>query len=445
MKIMAPERELPVESQPNALPDEIDPEKYIIGTYYVGAPLGLPIKDLAEIAAIEQSTGTWILVPGETPQMRKKHVAKVIGIYEGPYPEYSQPRDVTHRHYIIQVAFPWINFGQQIPMLLSTVVGNISMGGRVKLLDLRFPKSWLKGFQGPKFGIKGIFKTLGVKQGRPLLNVMIKPCTGYDAKTGANLLYMAAVGGADVVKDDELIADPVFNCITERLPLYMEAIDKANAEKGEKTLYTVNITDRIPKLMKNAEAAIEHGANALMINYLAVGYSAVRQVTEDPSINVPILGHMDIAGALSYSPITGISTQLVIGKLPRLSGVDIGVYPAPYGKAPLLKQRYIEMARAMAYPLQNIKPTMPMPSGGITPGHVPMVIEDLGVNVMIGTGGGVHAFPEEHGGPPAGARAFRLAINASVQGISLKEYAQDHPELKVALEQWGAARTGFDL
>ncbi len=441
---MAPEEKLPIESQPNALPDEIDPEKYIIATYYFGAPIGLPIKDICEMAAVEQSTGTWVLVPGETPQMRKKYVAKVIGIYEGPYPEYSQPKDVTHRHYIVQVAFPWINFGQQIPMLLSTVVGNISMGGRVKVLDLRFPKSWLKGFQGPKFGTKGVFKVLGVKN-RPLLNNMIKPCTGYPPKVGAKLLYEAARGGADIIKDDELIADPVFNRITERLPLYMDAIDKANSEKGEKTLYTINITDRIPKLMENAEAALEHGANALMINYLAVGYSAVRQVTDDPSINVPVLGHMDIAGAMSYSPISGLSTQLVIGKLPRLAGVDIEVFPAPYGKAPLLKQRYIEMARAMNYPFHHIKPTMPMPSGGITPGHVPMVMEDLGAEIMIGTGGGIHAFPAEHGGPSAGARAFRQAIDATVKGISLKDYAEDHAELKVALDKWGTGKTGFEM
>lgn len=440
------DKPLPLESQPNALPDHIDPEQHVIATYYFGAPIGLPIKDICEMAAVEQSTGTWILVPGETPAMRKRHVAKVLGIYEGPYPEYSQPRDVTHRHYIVQVAYPWINFGQQIPMLLSTVVGNISMGGRVKVLDLRFPKTWLKAFQGPKHGIDGIYKALSLKpRSRPLTIIMNKPCTGYPPEVGAKLVYEAARGGADAIKDDELLADPVFNRITERLPLYMEAIDKANSEKGEKTLYTCNITDRIPKLFENAEAALEHGANALMVNYLAVGYSAVRHLAEDPSINVPILGHMDIAGALSYSPISGIATHLVIGKLPRLSGIDIATFPAPYGKAPLLKQRFLEMARAMAYPFQNIKPTMPMPSGGITPGHVPMVVEDLGMDIIIGTGGGVHAFPAEHGGPSAGARAFRQAIDACVKGIPLKDYAEEYPELKVALEKWGARKTGFEM
>ena len=103
------------------------------------------------------------------------------------------------------------------------------------------------------------------------------------------------------------------------------------------------------------------------------------------------------------------------------------------------------MARAMAYPLQSMKPTMPMPSGGITPGHVPMVVEDLGVDIMIGTGGGIHAYPAEHGGPPAGARAFRQAIDATVKGIPLKEYAKDHKELQVALDQWGSGKTGFDM
>ncbi len=86
-----------------------------------------------------------------------------------------------------------------------------------------------------------------------------------------------------------------------------------------------------------------------------------------------------------------------------------------------------------------------MPSGGITPGHVSMVVEDLGMDIMIGAGGGIHAFPTEHGGPPAGARAFRQAIDACVKGIPVKEYAQDHHELKIALENWGTGKTGFDM
>ncbi len=71
----------------------------------------------------------------------------------------------------------------------------------------------------------------------------------------------------------------------------------------------------------------------------------------------------------------------------------------------------------------------------ITPDHLPMVMEDLGTEIMIDTGGGIHAFPAENGGPSAGARVFRQGIDASAKRISMKDYAEYHPELKVALDR----------
>jgi 2,3-diketo-5-methylthiopentyl-1-phosphate enolase len=222
----------------------------------------------------------------------------------------------------------------------------------------------------------------------------------------------------------------------------MEAIDRADSEKGEKTLYTVNITDSIPKMFENAERAIELGTNGLMINFLAVGYSAFRHVCEDPSINVPMLAHMDITGAISYASNIGIGTNIVIGKLPRICGSDITVFPAPYGKAPMLKERFLRMAHDMVMPLHHIEQTAPMPSGGISPGHVEEVVDDLGSDIVIGTGAGIHAHPD---GPRAGAIAFRQAIDAKMDGIPVSRYAKEHPELKAAMETWGSGKTGFDL
>ncbi|MHA2212305.1 MAG: RuBisCO large subunit C-terminal-like domain-containing protein [Candidatus Thorarchaeota archaeon] len=431
---------LPLDAMPYALPDSIDMERYVVCTYYARLPPFMDAREVAWAAAVEQSTGTWTLVPGETAAVRKRHVAKVVGLYEVPQYEYSLPSDLDRRHYVIQVAFPWENFGQQIPMLLSTVIGNISLGP-IKCLDMRFPKSWLKGFKGPKFGIKGLRKLLGVKK-RPLVNNMIKPCVYTSAKMGADLCYQAAAGGADIIKDDELLANPDFNTLEERIPLFMEAIDRADSEKGEKTLFTVNITDNVSKLMENAERAIELGTNGLMINFLAVGYSAFRQVCEDPSFNVPVLAHMDVTGAISYSPNIGIATNIVIGKLPRICGSDITVFPAPYGKAPMLKERFLNMAHDMIMPLHHIEQTAPMPSGGISPGHVEDVIDDLGPDIVIGTGAGIHAHPD---GPKVGAVAFRQAIDAKMQGIPVSRYAKEHPELKRAMETWGSEKTGFDL
>lgn len=419
-----------LEAQPEALPEGVDPEEYVIATYFLSLPSALDPWDVARALAIEQSTGTWVPVPGETPEVRKKHVAKVVGLYETPYPEVLAPTEARERNYVVQIAFPQVNFGKQIPMLLSTVAGNLMCWEKIKLLDLRFPKSFLEGFKGPKFGIEGVRKLLGVKE-RPLINNMIKPCTGFTPEVGARLAYEAAVGGVDMIKDDELLGNPAFNPIEERVPKYMEALDRADREKGEKTLYTVNVTDEASRVLENADRALELGANALMINYLTAGISLLRGLAEDPSINVPILAHMDFSGAMYVSPYSGLSSSLLLGKLPRLAGADIVVYPAPYGKAPFMKERYVRIAHHLTFPFHHLRPTFPMPSGGITPSMVPEVMGDLGRDIVIGTGGGIHAHPM---GPRAGARAFRLAVEAAMKGMSLQEMAREHEELRVALQ-----------
>lgn len=430
-----------IEALPIALPDGVDYDESIIATYLVSFPKHIDIPKLAPALAIEQSTGTWVPVPGETAEVRRKHLAKVIGVYEIPDYEWMIPKDVQDRNYVIQVAFPFINVESQIPMLLTAIVGNISMAGKIKLLDARFPKKFVEGFGGPKFGIPGVRKLLGIV-GRPLLNNMIKPCTGYSCEVGTELFRQAALGGADIIKDDELLANMSFNTVKERVEAYMSAEKQVYEETGEHTLYTVNVSDEIPKVFENAKRAVELGVNGLMVNYLAVGFPVLRALAEDPEINVPILGHMDLAGAFYQSPYHGITSQIVLGKLPRLAGADICVYPAPYGKASFLPEKFLAVAKNLTFSLYHLKPTFPMPSGGITPGMVPQVMKDLGTEIVIGTGGGIHAHPQ---GPVAGARAFRQAIDATMQGIPLEQAAAEHEELRVALEEWVDPFKGLEM
>lgn len=425
--------------QPEALGlDGIDIEKYIIASYVIKRPKGQNVNYLSRFAAIEQSTGTWIRVPAETAEVRKHHVAKVLGVYELPHLEYVLPKDIKERMYFVQIGFPIVNIkGDGIPMLFTSVIGNISITHGLKLVDLAFPKAYLEDFKGPKFGIDGLREHLNVPE-RPLLNNMIKPCTGHTAEVGADLLYQAAVGGCDVVKDDELIANPSFNTLEERLTKYMEALDRADAEKGEKTLYTINITSKFPEMFEYADKMIEMGANALMVNYLTSGYEAMRALAEDPSIKVPILGHMDFAGVFIGGHWTGMTSMLTLAKLPRICGADTVVIPAPYGKAEILSERYEQNLKALRFPLKHIKPTLPMPSGGITPGMVEITMKEAGKDILIGSGGGIHSHPD---GPIDGARAFRQAINAVMEGKLVREIAKEKKELGRALGVWGTGKT----
>lgn len=414
-------------------PEGLEKGRFIIATYYCATKRNTNMLKFAAALAVEQTCGTWLKVPGETPEVRELTMGRVVGVYEAPAYQGIMPEDVLERHFIIRIAYPWRNFGPQFSMMLSTVIGNISSSGKVKLLDLEFPDEFLNHFTGPKFGIQGIRDILGVYD-RPLLNNMIKPCTGLSPEKTAELAYEAALGGVDIIKDDELVANPPHCPLIERIKAVMPAIKNADEIKGEKTLYAFNITDRADRIRENAYRAIEAGANCLMVNYAAVGLDTARMVTEDPKINVPVLGHSDYVGASTECEWCGTSAKLMNAKLPRLAGLDMIIALSPYGKFPMLMDTFVDCGYTMTVPMGDIKPIFAMPGGGTTQGHIEDIMNKFGKDVIIAAGGAIHGHPM---GPAAGARAFRQGIDAVLEGQSLEEAGKQHKELGAALKAWG--------
>jgi 2,3-diketo-5-methylthiopentyl-1-phosphate enolase len=357
-----------------------------------------------------------------------------VGVYETPNNEREIPGDIQKRHFILQIAIPGINLEPQLPMLLSTIAGNdVTITYRLKLLDVRLPADFVKAFRGPKFGIPGIRKILNVMD-RPLIVNMIKPCIGISPKVGAELFYRAALGGVDVVKDDEVLANTSYSSIVDRVKAFMQREKQAFEETGEHTLYAVNITDRVEKMRDHAHRVIEAGGNCLMLNFLPAGISTLSMLAEDPSIHLPILAHLDLSGAFFGAPNSGISAPLILGKIPRLSGADMIIYPSPYGKFLFLRESYLRVAHLLRAPFHNVKPVFPAPSGGVHAGNLAPLIRELGIDCMVGVGGGIHG---HRMGGTAGARSVRQAIDAIMKKIPLKEAAKEHPELAAALEDWG--------
>jgi 2,3-diketo-5-methylthiopentyl-1-phosphate enolase len=271
---------------------------------------------------------------------------------------------------------------------------------------------------------------------------MIKPCAGWTPQWGADTFRDIALGGVDIVKDDELIADAEYNRIEERLPLFIEAERQAFEETGERTLYAVNITDTLPQALDTAKRAIDLGANCLMVNVYATGFPVLRALAEDPEINVPLLAHPDVVGAWYMSPDHGISAQLLLGKLARLSGADMVVYQHYAGKVPITKDNCIHIGRQLTFPFYDVKAAWPMPAAGVHPHTVESLVEDFGLDVMVGAGGPVHGHPM---GATAGARAFRQAVEAVTAGIPLAQAAEEYEELRVALETWQDPHREHDL
>jgi len=417
-----------------AYPEDLAGKGYVIATYYLEADPAVDIVAKAASFAVGQSVGTWLPVPGITREMQERHTGRVVAIYDVPPLELAPDPPLTgRRSFFVQIAFPEVNFGPQIPMLLTTLLGNdVSTATQLKLVDLALSPSFVAGFAGPKFGIAGVRALLGIPR-RPILLNMIKPCTGFGPEVGAQFFAESARGGVDIIKDDELLGNTTFSPMLERVRAYTAAAEQVYQETGHRAVYCPNITDRPERMLENARRAQELGAGMVMINGVAAGLGMVQAVAEDAAVTVPILSHYAGTGALTENPRAGISSPLLLGKLTRLAGADAGGFGSIYSSYPLLRDKYLRIAQFQTMPLYSLKPTLPCVGGGIHPANVPRIVEDVGLDVMLGVGGAIQGHP---GGAAAGGRAMRQAIDAVVEGVPLAEKAREHPELQAALELW---------
>lgn len=405
--------------------------EYIRATYALQVPGDGDVLELVRRFAVGQSTGTWLPVPGLTPQMRDAHEARVLSVQALPAADTTTSQS-GQGWYLAIIGIPAVNVGASIPQLLTTLIGNdASTSMAAKLVDVDLPGSLLPEFAGPRFGAPGLRELTGVSQ-RPLLLNMVKPCTGLTPEAGAEIVYRTALGGIDLIKDDELLGNTEFSPVTERVRAYNAAIDRAAQVTGTETLYFPNVTDRVDRMIDTARRAVEAGARGVMVCYAAVGYGGAEALAE--AVEVPVLGHFAAAAPYFEGAGTGMGSVLASGLLPRLAGADLALVNTPYGGYPITPLAYRQTAARLSEPLGPVRPVMPVVGGGVHPGTVARYVADLGADIVLGVGGAIQGHPA---GPAAGVAAMRAAIDAALQGVEVAEAATASPELRTALELWG--------
>lgn len=405
---------------------------YLLATYFLELDAGTDVLAKSRAFAVGQTIGTWIEVPGVTDEMREQHSGRVVQILQVPPIDVDGTDSPERMGYFLTIALPTINFGANFPMLLTTLLGNdASTSVTAKLVDLQLPDSLARDFGGPKHGIAGVRELVGVYD-RPLLLNMIKPCTGLSPEAGAKIFRDVAMGGIDLIKDDELLGNPEFSPIADRVKAYTQAARQAYEETGHQTLYIANVSDSPAKIMDTAKAAVDAGAKAIMVTYATVGYGTVTALRD--AVGVPILGHFAGSGMFFEGPLSGLTTALGSGLFPRLAGCDMVLFTTPYGGYPMRRLSYLQTAQAVANERPEVKPAMPVIGGGVHPGTVKRYMDDLGSDIVLGAGGSIAGHPD---GPAAGVRAFKQAIAAVQGGLDLQDAAADNPELATGIRLWG--------
>jgi ribulose-bisphosphate carboxylase large chain len=384
--------------------------------FYV-EPEGISLTEAAGGVAAESSVGTWTELTTIKPYVEKL-AARVFSIKGNN----------------IRIAYPIELFEPgNMPNILSSVAGNV-FGLRalnnLRLNNIQFPKGLVQSFKGPLYGIKGVRKLLGVKN-RPLVGTIIKPKLGLKTADHAKVAYDAWVGGCDVVKDDENLSSQRFNPFEERVVATLEMRDRAEAETGEKKVYMVNVTSETEEMLRRTQFVVDHGGRYLMIDILTCGFSALQTLREH---NFGLVIHAHRAGhaAFTKNPLHGVSMK-VIAKVARIIGVDQLHVGTVVGKMSETREEVKENCEALKTELYGIKEVLPVASGGLYPGLVPALMGFFGKDFVIQAGGGIHGHTD---GTVSGAKAMRQAVDATLQGVSLKEYALTHKELQEALNIW---------
>src|SRR5690554_4695481 len=136
----------------------------------------------------EQSSGTFVVVPGETPELTARAGAQIVALemldtVEHPSLPGAKPAAAGGRYQRARVTLSWplANMGPSLPNLIATIAGNLfelQQFSGLRLLDIELPAAFFSAYQGPQFGVAGTRALTGIEAG-PLIGTIVKPSVGF--------------------------------------------------------------------------------------------------------------------------------------------------------------------------------------------------------------------------------------------------------------------------
>lgn len=389
----------------NIFRNNVDNQKYFIVKYRLESKTNL--RDAAWNLAIGQSVGNPnVRNQWETDELFENHSCMVIG---------DEEELKTKSDGIVEIAFPTINIDFKtdgISHLLVNIMGgqmDIENILKCQVLDITFPDHVENIFLGPKYGITGIREFTGVYN-KPLFGAIVKPKTGITPQTLLEMVKELVEGGVNFIKEDEILSDPSFCPIEERVPLIMDYL------KDKNVIYSVSIHSDYPYIIDRVKKIHELGGNSVHVNFWC-GLGVYRAIRE---LDLPIFIHFQKSGdkILTNKNHDFHIDWTVISKLAGMMGVDFIHAGMIGGYYKWDEQEVLDSMDVLRR--YNVMPAL---SCGFQPGLTEWVTSKVGNDYMANVGGAIHGHP---GGTIAGAKAMRQSID----GIEGPEYLQ-------AIEKWG--------
>ncbi|WP_075289356.1 3-oxo-isoapionate-4-phosphate decarboxylase OiaX [Pararhizobium arenae] len=411
----------------------------IIVTYRIETPGS--VEAMASKIASDQSTGTFVDVPGETEELKARVAARVLAIRpleDAGRPTWEEPGSDKRpiRRADVDIAFPMDAVGTDLSALMTIAIGGVySIRGMtgIRIVDLKLPQEFRSAHPGPQFGIPGTKKLTGV-DGRPIIGTIVKPALGLRPHETAALVGELLESGVDFIKDDEKLMSPAYSPLEERVKAIMPRILDHEQKTGKKVMYAFGISHADPdQMMRNHDIVLEAGGNCAVVNINSIGFGGMSFLRKRSGL--VLHAHRNGWDILTRDPGAGMDFK-VYQQFWRLLGVDqfqINGIRIKYWEP---DDSFVESFKAVTTPMFDPSDCpLPVVGSGQWGGQAPDTYRRTGrtTDLLYLCGGGIVSHP---GGPAAGVRAVQQAWEAAVADIPLEDYARTHPELAASIEKF---------
>jgi ribulose-bisphosphate carboxylase large chain len=393
----------------------------------------------AEVMAGEQSSGTFLALPGETAELRERSAARVALLEEldsAPTPSLpgsSAGEGQRVRRARVTLSWPMGNIGPDLTALMTTVAGNLfelRQFSGLRILDIRLPDAFVAAFRGPQFGIEGTRQLAGIHQ-RPLIGTIIKPSVGLSAAETAMLAGQLAEAGIDFLKDDELQVDGVHCPFEARVDAVMRVLNAYADRTGKKPMFAFNLSGDPDQMRRRHDHVLSRGGTCVMISLTSVGLAGFLSFARHAQL--PIHAHRNGWGYLSRAPMLGWS-YIAWQKFWRLAGADHMHCNGIRNKFSEPDESVIASALECIKPMSEVRActVMPVLSSGQSAEQIADSWAALGTpDLIYAAGGGIMGHP---GGPAAGVASLRQGWEAAMDNVPRDVWPARYPELTTALE-----------
>lgn len=279
------------------------------------------------------------------------------------------------------ISFPIELFGDSCPQLLHTLFGTASLTAGIQVTGLRLPKTLPGGWPGPRYGQTGLRVLVDVHH-RPLVCAVLKPL-GFSPQQLADLAFQFALGGVDLIKDDQGLANHQFCRFEERVRRCVDAVQKASRETQRPCLYFPHITGTVEEIAQRIRCAQAAGADGVLLCPGLIGYSVVHEITRDPGIALPIISHPALLGTYAIDRRSGLAPHVLYGQLPRLIGADITIFPIYGLNFPLSRDECRRIADTCSMEWGSLAPTFPTAAGRMGEDRIAEMHETFGRELVF--------------------------------------------------------------